>query len=168
MRVAADHAVEEKGINIVVERFVIEEELAEQTEIAAPAALTPAVDLEERAMVVAVDFVAGGVQQRAFGAVPLERPQAVGVAEAELADVGDFGVRVRGRVRGKVPRFDLEGTHLDVPQVAHARHFGLVLCHTATGPKLFNLLLARAGAGLGWVGRFGDSGGVLDVDKVEV
>lgn len=56
--VARGHAVEEKGVDVVVERFVVEEEFAEQAEIAAPSTLSASVDLKERKVVVTVDFIA--------------------------------------------------------------------------------------------------------------
>ena len=111
--VAGGHAVEEEGVDVVVERFVVEEELAEEAEVAAPAALPAAVDLEEGDRGVAVDFVAGGVEEGAFGAVSGEGLQGGEVAEAEFADVD----RVRGGEVGwigrKVPRLHFESAHLD-------------------------------------------------------
>ena len=59
--VAGGHAVEEEGVDIVVEGFVVEEEFREEAEVAAPDALAAAVDFEKGNVVVAVDFVAGGV-----------------------------------------------------------------------------------------------------------
>ena len=93
VRVARGHAVEEERVHVVVERFVVEKELAEQAEVAAPAPLPPPVDLEEGEVIVPVDFVARWVQQRALPPVPLKRPQRVRVAEAELADVCGFRSR---------------------------------------------------------------------------
>ncbi len=55
--VARCHAIEKKGVNIVVECLVVEEELAEKTEIAAPPALTTAVDLEKGNEIIPVDLI---------------------------------------------------------------------------------------------------------------
>lgn len=117
-------------------------------------------------MVVPVDFVARRVQQRAFGPVPLKGHRRVGVAEAELADVRRFRQCVRGRIRGKVPRFDLERAHLDPAQVAHARHFGLVLGHASPCPKFFDLLFTRIRAGWLRIRSLGCRGRVLQIDNV--
>ena len=45
--VSHTHAVEEKGVDVVVEGFVVEEEFAEEAEIATPASLAAAVDFEK-------------------------------------------------------------------------------------------------------------------------
>lgn len=132
--VAGGHAVEEKWVDVVVERLVVEEELRQQAEVAAPAPLPAAVDFEKREMVVPVDLVAGRVQQRAFGPVPLKRERRRRVAEAELANVRHFRAREVGWVRREVPRFDLKRAHLDSGEVAHPRHLGLVLRHAAPRP----------------------------------
>ncbi len=55
--IARGHAIEEKGVNVVVERFVIEEELAKETEIAAPPALTTAINLEKGNEIIPIDFI---------------------------------------------------------------------------------------------------------------
>lgn len=91
MGVARRHAVEEEGVHVVVERFVVEEQLAEQAQVAAPAPLAAAVDFEEGDRGVSVYFVAGGVQEGAFGAVSGEGLQGGEVAQAELADVDRVG-----------------------------------------------------------------------------
>ena len=168
MGVPRRHAVKEEGVDVVVERFVVQEEFAQQAEVPAPAALPPPVDLEEGDRGVAVDFVAGGVQERAFGAVPGEGLQGGEVAEAEFADVHRFcGGEGRG-VGREVPRLHLEGAHLDAVEVPHARDLGLVLRHAAARPELFDLLFARVGGVVLRVRRLGGGGGVLDVDEVEL
>lgn len=45
--VARGHAVEQKGVHVVVERLVVEEQLAEKAEIPAPPPLPPPVDFEK-------------------------------------------------------------------------------------------------------------------------
>ena len=111
--VAGGHAVEEEGVDVVVERLVVEEQFAEEAEVAAPAALPAPVDFEEGDGGVAVDFVAGGVQEGAFGAVAGEGLQGGEVAEAEFADVDRVRGGEVGGVRRKVPRLHFEGAHLD-------------------------------------------------------
>ena len=87
MLVAGGHAVEEEGIDIVIECFVIEEEFAEKAEVAAPAALAAAVDFKEGDGVVAVDLVARGVEKSAFCAVAGKCLEGGVVAKAEFTDV---------------------------------------------------------------------------------
>ena len=140
--VAGGHAVEEERVDVVVERFVVEEEFAEEAEVAAPAALPAAVDFEEGDGGVAVDFVAGGVEEGAFGAVSGEGLEGGEVAEAEFADVDRVRGGEGGRIRRKVPRLHFESAHLDAVEVPHARYFGLVLGHAATCPELFDLFFA--------------------------
>ena len=166
--VADGHAVEEERVDVVVERLVVEEELAQQAEVAAPAALPAPVDFEEGYGRVAVDFVAGGVQEGAFGAVPGEGLQGGEVAEAELADVHRVRGGEGGGVRRKVPRLHFEGAHLNAVEVPHARYLGLVLGHAAACPELFDFFFARVRSVVLWVRRFGGSGSVLNVDEVEL
>lgn len=167
--VAGGHAVEEERVDVVVERLVVEEQLRQEAQVAAPPPLPLAVDLEEGDVIVAVDLVAGGVQQGALGAVALELLQRGGVGEAELADVDHVGVGVRTGVGAEVPGLHLVFAHLDPLQVPDAGDLGLVLRHAATGPQLFNFFLAavRALVGCRACG-FGCSGGILDIDQVEV
>ena len=127
--VARGHAVEEEGVDVVVEGLVIEEELREQAEVAAPGPLAAAVDLEEGDRAVAVDFVAGRVDEGALGAVTGEGLEGVVVAEAELADVDQVRFGEGSWVRREVPGFHLGVTHLDPSDVANPGDFGLVLCH---------------------------------------
>ena len=165
MPVAGGHAVEEKGVDVVVERLVVEEEFGEEAEVAAPGALAAAVDLEEGDVVVAVDFVAGRVQQRAFGAVPLERFAPAEVRQAEFANVYHFFFREFNGVRAEVPRFHLVLAHLHPAEVAHPADFRLVLRHAAAGAELFDFFFARVGGVVGG-GRFGGGRRVLDVHEV--
>lgn len=167
--VAGGHAVEEERVDVVVERLVVQEQLRQEAQVAAPPPLPLAVDLEEGDVVVAVDLVAGGMQQGAFGAVPLELLQRGGVGEAEFADVDHVGVGVRAWIGAEVPGLHLVFAHLDPLQVPDAGDLGLVLRHAAAGPQLFDFFLAaiRPLVGCGACG-FGCSGGILDINKVEV
>ena len=70
--VSGRHAVEQKGVDVVIQRLVVQEQLAQQAQVATPGPLPAAVDLEEAEVVVAVDFVPRGVAQQAFGAVTLK------------------------------------------------------------------------------------------------
>lgn len=146
--VARGHHVEQEGVDVVVQRLVVEEQLAQQAQIAAPGALPAAVDLEERHVLVAVDLVARRVDQRAFAAVARERFGAREVAEAELVDVHELGVGVFGRVGREVPRLDLVEAHLDLGDVAHEVELRVVLDHRAAGAEFFDLLF--------WIGEGGE------------
>ena len=75
LRVALRHDVEEKRLNVKVERLVIEEELGHQAQALAVHLVQLSVDLEGGDLALAVDLVAGGVAPRADG---LERESAVG------------------------------------------------------------------------------------------
>ena len=81
LREVADHVrarvvhladdVEEEGLDVVVERLVVEEELGEEAEVLAEDALVLGVDLEDRDVVrrrlLAVDLVARLVERLALG-----------------------------------------------------------------------------------------------------
>ena len=165
--VAGGHAVEEERVDVVVEGLVVEEELGQEAEIAAPGALATAVDLEEGDVVVAVDLVAGRVEQRAFGAVALERSALPEIRQAELADVHHLLFRVLDRVRAEVPGFHLVLAHLHPAEVAHPADLRLVLRHAAARAEFLNLFFARVGNVVGG-GSLGGGGGILDVDEVHL
>lgn len=154
--VAERHAVEEEGVDVVVERLVVEEQLAQQTEIPAPGALPAAVNLEEADVLVAVDFVARRVHERALCPVAVELALAAKVQQAHFAYVHEVAVAVLDGVGGKVPRLDLVHPHLDLLEVAHAADFGLVLRHGAARPQLFDFFFARVEVlGYGFCGGVG-------------
>ncbi len=115
---AGAHAVEEEGVDVVVEGFVVEEEFGEEAEVAAPGALAAAVDFEEGDVVVAVDFVAGGVGHGAFEAVAFEGFPGGEVRKTEFVNVDDVHVGEILRVGGEVPRFHFVFAHLDAGEVA--------------------------------------------------
>ena len=170
MGVAGGHAVEEERVDVVVESLVVEEEFRQQAEVAAPDALATAVDFEKGDPVVAVDFVAGRVQQRAFAAVAPKFPLRGKVAEAELANVHHVFFGEGNGVGAKVPRLEFVAAHLHAREIAHAGDFGLVLGHGAAGAEFLNLFLAgevvlivRLG-----IGSFGDGGRILDFDEVDI
>lgn len=169
MFVAGGHAVEEERVDVVIERFVIEEEFREEAEIAAPSSLSAAVDFEEGDVVVAVDFVAGRMQERAFGAVALELFEAVVVGEAEFADVDHVCFGEGLRIGAKIPGFHFVFAHLNSLEVADAGYFCLVLCHAPASTELFDLFLTRVGALFcGRSGSFGGGSSILEVGNIEV
>ena len=57
VRVTGGHAVEEKGVDVVIECFVIEEEFGEEAEVTTPDPLATAVNLKKRDVIIAVDLV---------------------------------------------------------------------------------------------------------------
>ena len=67
LRVALRHDVEEKRLNVEVERLVIKEELGHQAQALAVHLVQLSVDLEGGDLALAVDLVAGGVAPRADG-----------------------------------------------------------------------------------------------------
>lgn len=140
--VADRHAVEQEGIDVVVERFMVQEQFTQQTQIAAPDALAPPVNLEKGDVGVAVDFVAWRVQQCAFRAMPVELPFATEIQKAHFADVHDVAVGEFDGVRAEVPRLDFVFAHLDFFEVAHPADFGLVLRHGAAGSEFFDFFFA--------------------------
>ena len=93
------------------------------------------------------------------------------VREAEFANVHDVFFGEGEGVRGEVPGFELVSSHLDTGEVAYAGDFGLVLGHRTSGAKFFDFFFAREGGmgdGVGRIGGFGGSGGILDVREVEL
>ena len=118
-------------------------------------------------MVVAVDFVAGRVQERAFCAVPLKGSLVVGVAEAELADVDHIRSGIGRGVGGEVPRLHFVLAHLDAAEITDAGDFGLVLGQGTAGAEFFDFFFTTIGF-VGGGGGFGGGGSVLEVDEVEV
>ena len=73
MLVACAHAVEEEGVDVIIECFVIEEKFGEEAQVPAPGALAPAVDFKKGDMVVTVNFVARRMDKRALRSVSFER-----------------------------------------------------------------------------------------------
>lgn len=169
MLVARGHAVEEKRIHVIIERLMIQEQFGKKAKIPTPPPLSPAINLEETNIIIPIDFIAGGMQKRAFGAVAGKLLQAIVVAEAKLADVDHVGFGEGLWVRGEVPGFHFVLAHLHTLEVAHARDFRLVLRHAAARAEFFDLFLARVGAlGGGGAGGFGGGGGILQVGDVNV
>ena len=112
VRVAGSHAVEEEGVDIVVQSLVVKEEFREETEVPTPGALAAAVNLEERDAVVTVYLVTRRVQEGALEAVPCERSGRGEVAEAVFADVDHVFFGEGERVGTEVPGLELELSHL--------------------------------------------------------
>ena len=166
--VAGRHAVEEEGVDVVVERFMVEEEFAEEAEVAAPAALAAAVDFEEGDGGVAVDFVAGGVEEGAFCSMSGEGLEGGEVTQAEFADVDGVCGGEAGGIGREVPRLHFECTHLDAAEISHSGDFGLVLGHATACAELFDFFFARVGCVVLGIRSFGGSGGILNVDEIEL
>ena len=78
--------VEEEGLDVVVERLVIEEELCQEAEVLAVDLTAHAVHLEDRKVGLAVDLVGGRVEPGALSAVSLENAAALHILEAEFAE----------------------------------------------------------------------------------
>lgn len=165
---AGGHAVEEERVHVVVERLMIEEQFTQQTEITTPGPLPSAVDLEEGDVVVAVDFVAGRVHERAFRAVSLKGPFTGEIAQAELADMDDFLFGEGEGVGREIPRFHFVSAHGEASEVAHAGDLGLVLGHGAARAEFFDFFLAGVGDGGGGGRGLCGGGGVLHVEHVDV
>ena len=114
--------VKEKGLDVVVERLVVKEELGEQAEVLTVDALVLGVDLEDGDRAVPVDLVAGRVEGLAFGlqvAVELLGPPKKG--KVKLAKVEDVGKVELLRDWRKVPRLDEPLAKDDPRDVFHLR-----------------------------------------------
>ncbi|KAG5459868.1 MAG: hypothetical protein BJ554DRAFT_8158, partial [Olpidium bornovanus] len=142
------HDVEKERIHVVVDGFVVQEQLRQQAEVPAPRPLLSSVDLEKRQVVIPVYLVPRRVEKLALYAVARELLRADKKAEAELADVHRFGVGELPRVRAEVPRLDLVLADLDPVQVLHPRHLADALGHGPGGPQLLDLRLLRKPLGL--------------------
>ena len=92
-------------------------------------------------MVVAVDLVAGWMQEGALGAMSLKGEQRRGIAEAEFANIDRLGRGEGCWVRRKVPGLNFVSAHLHTSQISHAADFGLILRHTTTSAEFLNLFL---------------------------
>lgn len=117
--VARHHAVEQERVHVVVERLVVQEELRQQAQVAAPRALPPPVDLEEADEVVAVDFISWWVAKLAFRPVSLVCFLAAEVRQAKFVDVHEVQICEFLWVRREVPGFDDVFAHLDLLEIAH-------------------------------------------------
>ena len=100
------HNVEEEGIRIVVQSFVVEEQLCKQTQVLRIVFVFTAVDLEEGDGVLAVYFVPRRMEEVAFLHVSLKTRDTFHVFETEVADIDTRYLREFDRVGGKVPRLD--------------------------------------------------------------
>lgn len=163
------HAVEQEGIDVVIQGFMIEEEFRQEAKIPTPPPLPPSINLEKTHIIVAIDLVPRGVQKRALGSMSLKLLQGIVITEAEFANVDHVRFGEAGRVRAEVPRFHFVFAHLDALEVAHAGDFGLILRHAAAGAEFFDFFLAGVRAlGGGGASGFGGGGGILEVGDVDV
>jgi hypothetical protein len=92
--VARAHAIEQEGINVIVESFVVEEELAQQAEVSAPCPLPTAVDFKEGDVIVTIDLISRRVNEGAFRSMPFECPLIVKVTQAKFINVNDVCVLI--------------------------------------------------------------------------
>ena len=144
--VAFAHDVEEERVRVVVERFVVEEELGEQAEVLGVGLVLPTVDLEERDGVLAIDLVTRGVFEVTLGDVSLEADPGLDELEAELADEdAGQGDELDG-IGGEVPRSDPVTPQLDQFDVLHPCD-GVIVC-TGGGKGAGLSGRGRGGAGL--------------------
>jgi hypothetical protein len=148
MLVAGAHAVEEEGVDVVIEGFVVQEEFGKEAEVAAPGSLAAPIDFKEGDAVVAVDFIAGWVKHGTFGAVAGEGFAGGEVGEAKFVDVDYVCVGEFLRVGGEVPGFHFVFAHLDTGEIADEVELGVVLDHGAAGAEFFDFLFwVREGIG---------------------
>ena len=118
--------VEQEGVRVVVQEFVVEEELGEQAQVLRVGLVLAAVDLEERERMLAVDLVAGRMVELALDAVPLQALHRRHELQAVLAHVHDRTLRELLRIGREVPRLDEMSTQIDRLNVLDARDDVLV------------------------------------------
>ena len=119
--VAFAHDVEQEGVDVVVERLVVEEELRQQAEVLAVGAGGGAVDLEDRDRVGAVDLVPGRVHRVAPLHVARERLASLHKMQVELAKVERVAVGVALREGRVVPGLHLPAAEDDLVDVLDPR-----------------------------------------------
>lgn len=141
--VKLSHDVEQKGVRVVIEGLVVEEELRQQTEVLCIAFVLSAVDFEEGNRVFAVDFVAGRISQVAFGDVPLQTLSALPVLQAEFTDIDAVECAELLGVWREVPGLDSVLAELNQLNVLHpGDHVVVVGDHAARlSWRLFKRLL---------------------------
>ena len=143
--VSLAHDIVQEGVDVVVQRLVVEEALAQQAQIPAPGLLAAAVNFKEGNVFVAVDFVAWWMHQQALAAVAIEQELAREVRQTHFAQIQAVDVRKLRWVRAKVPGLDLVLAHLDQVEVLDARDLAGALRHGARSAQLFDLFFLRKG-----------------------
>ena len=71
-RIGCSHDVKEKGLDVEVQRFVVQKELCQKTEALAVLLVAFATDLEDGDGLFAIDLVAGGMVPHALGRVTFQ------------------------------------------------------------------------------------------------
>ena len=79
--------IEEEWFHIIVEGFVVEEELRKEAQILAEDFAPHPIHLKDGEVSLAIDFIGWRVEPVALGTVAFEDASAFHVLEAELADV---------------------------------------------------------------------------------
>ena len=79
--------IEEKRFHVVVEGFVVQEQLSQETQVLTVDLADVPVHLEDGEVCFAVDLVCRGVEPGAFGSMALEQATTLEVLETELTDV---------------------------------------------------------------------------------
>mmetsp|Transcript_10752 Transcript_10752/g.46588 ORF Transcript_10752/g.46588 Transcript_10752/m.46588 type:complete len:318 (-) Transcript_10752:532-1485(-) len=120
------HDVEQERIHVKVQSLVVQEQLGQQAQVLAVHLVRVPVDLPKRqprfALVVPrvpVNHAPGRVGHPAPRLVLQQRHLVLHVLQTVLAHVEFRAVRVLRRVRGKIPRVNLEPPKLHAPDVLH-------------------------------------------------
>ena len=91
--------IEEKGLYIIVEGFVVQKELCEEAEVLAEDLAAHSINFKDREVPLAVDLVGWWMEPVTLGPVTPEDASALHVFEAELAEVEFWQHGVFLRVR---------------------------------------------------------------------
>lgn len=118
------HDIEEKWLNIVIQRLGSQEQFGKKTKILAVYRILPSIDLEDGNGFVAVYFIAWRMLGGTFELVPPGNVVGVHVLEAEFADVEHSIPAVLFRVGCGIPCLDLVPTEVDALDLTRwTRHF---------------------------------------------
>ena len=140
--ITSSHAIEKKRVNIVEESLVIQEEFAKEAKIPAPRPLPATINLEEGNVIIAVDLVAGRVEEGALLAMPLKSASRIEIRKAKLADVDYVGFGIRYRIRGKIPWLDFVLAKGYFAEIPNPGYLCLILSQGSRGSELFDFLFA--------------------------
>jgi len=101
--VALGHDVEQEGLHVVIQSFVIQKELRHQAQILAIYLVPLSVHLEHGKRSAAVDLVAGGMAEVAFQLVPLQRLFLLHIFETKFANKEFITFSEFFRIWGEIP-----------------------------------------------------------------
>ena len=142
--------VKEEGLDVVVQRLVVQEELGQQAQVLAVHLVVLAVHLKHAQAAVAVDFVPRRVAQVALALVPLQRLAALNVLEAELAHeelvLAQVLAAVAVGVGRVVPRVNLVAPQLDARDVLDLGDLLVLLLQRGAGGVHAAVVAAAAAA----------------------